>query len=76
MIRGWPWDGLPPADRLRLLRIIAEIGHIPDPTDHMDLFALARDGDPRIREAVARVIYAVGPHSDRQHTAPQQTAAS
>jgi hypothetical protein len=62
--------------RLRLLNIIAEIGHIPDPADHMDLFTLAHDVDPRIRAAAASTIYAVGPHSDRKHATPQEATAS
>jgi hypothetical protein len=57
--------------QLRLLRVIEEIGEIPDPADHLEIFSLVRSRDSRVRLAAARVIWAVGPHGPRRAAAPQ-----
>jgi hypothetical protein len=55
--------------QLRLLRIIAEIGEVPDPLDHLELFNLSRSKNAAVREAVAQTIWAVGPHSEQRTAA-------
>ena len=61
--------------QLRLLRVIEEIGEMPDPADHLDLFRLTRDRDARMRTAAARVIHAVGPHGLRRRPLAVDMAA-
>lgn len=48
--------------RIRLLQVIEEISSVPDPVDHLDLFTLARDADPRIQNAAARALIAARSH--------------
>ena len=58
--------------RLRLLRIIENVGEITDPAAYLDLMALARDDDPKIREAAVRTVHALGPHRARRLAGPQE----
>ena len=60
--------------RLRLLGIVEEIGEVPEPGDHLELFNLVRDQDARVRMAAARVIHAVG--LQRPQHSPLVVAAS
>jgi len=60
--------------RLRLLEVIAEIGEMPDPNDHLELFNLTHNPDVRVRTEAARAIYAVGPRGPRRRcTVPEVT---
>jgi hypothetical protein len=62
--------------RLRLLNVIEEIGEMPDPADHLDLFRLTSDRDARVRTAAARAIHAVGPRGPRRCGAAPAAATS
>ncbi len=52
--------------RVRLLRIIAEIGEISDPNDQLTLLNLTRDRNLEVRNATSDAFYAVGPHGARE----------
>ena len=56
--------------KLRLLRVIQNIGEVPVRDDHLELFTISGDKDPRVRAAAARAIAAVGPHSSRRRGVP------
>jgi hypothetical protein len=51
------------------LRLIAEIGAVSDPMEHLELFNLSRNKSAAVREAAARTIWAVGPHSEQRTAA-------
>lgn len=48
--------------RLRLLRIVEQIGEVPDPDDHLLLFEMTRDQDFRVQHAAARTIMVLRRH--------------
>jgi hypothetical protein len=62
--------------QVRLLSVIAEIGEVPDPADHLELFNMNRSKNVAVREAAARAIWAVGPHGPRRAAAIAPQAGS
>lgn len=52
--------------RIRLLRVIEEIGEMTDRGDQRELLRLTRDPDTRVQTAAARALYAVGPRGPRR----------
>ncbi len=63
-----------PGYRARLLHVIAEIGEITEPSDHLALFYLTRDKDSRIRRAAVSALYTVGPRNRRTLARLEQIA--
>jgi hypothetical protein len=59
--------------QLRLLHAIEAIGDAPGTEEYCALVALSEHRNPRIQEAVARIILAVGPHGARRRAELQAT---
>jgi predicted amidohydrolase YtcJ len=57
--------------QVRLLQAIAEIGELPNVSDYYNLTTLTRHSDPGVREAVARVMFAIGPQGPKRQAEVQ-----